>query len=299
LTSLTFDDEDGDNHDEVYETSTCEEEVDDGIKENESRVDIGREDKALIQWPFSSGYDVRSAYDRLGKTKGRSIFHDWDTMLTSQHLVVVNEMEEDSLSEQSQDCLPSGPPMTDYIHHSDLLRQIFSFCVYQDLIQCQFVCQNWKSMIDSSNILWRDVYMGQFPIHLADPRWNESKWNQQNWKVLFITKVLNERNLFHRRNQSTGYKHRTCPFIGCNHVLKSQRFEEIHIASHLTVDVKDSPTGSTTCTRTRGTRTTKKKGDSNTNATNKPSRRRNNKREREPTERNERETLAPSATSSK
>ena len=216
-TTLTFDDD-------TEDVATLEE---DSSIENESdaAAEFELQDRALVQWPFSPLYDLRSAYERIGKD-GRRAFNDWDTLLTDAEFDTNLEIE--VAASQSR----TGPPMADYVHHSDLLVQIFRFCAPHDLVRCRIVCQGWKSTLDSSNSLWRDVYQARFPIHELDPRSKFSHWDQEDWKVLFVAKTLNERSLCHRRHHSTGYKHRTCPYIGCNHVLKSQRLEDVHLASH-------------------------------------------------------------------
>jgi hypothetical protein len=233
LTSLNLDD------DAEYATDSEEDACDNESDAVESR------DSALVQWPFSACYGLRSVYNRLGKA-GRAIFNDWDNLLSDPDFE--NEVE----IESATDCqVYSGPPMANYIHDSDLLLQIFNFCGYQDLARCRSACHGWKSTLDSSNEFWREVYLVEFPVHVSDPRARSSNMDKENWKGLLVAKVLNERNLFHRRHQATGYKHRICPYIGCSHVLKSQRLEDMHLSSHMIKDSTNKANSGTNVQRKR------------------------------------------------
>lgn len=218
LTSLIFDD------DTEYATNPH-------IHESESEMDPStateRQDGALVQWPFSDQCGLHAAYHRVGED-GRRKFNEWDKLLTDPDYEKDIPLGPDAFRD-----VDTAPPMADYVHHSELLLQIFHFSSYQDIVRCRQVCQWWKAAVDSSNDFWWDVYRFHFPVHPLDPLWPSTDRDAENWKGHFVVKVINERNLFHRRHHGTGYKHRTCPFIGCSHVLKSQRLEEMHLASHI------------------------------------------------------------------
>jgi hypothetical protein len=195
------------------------------------------EEEALQDWPFSEPFDLRSAYDRVG-LDGRTKFEDWDSLLSARDFDENLGRLEDQRSGKVGDRNTAGPPLTDYIGNPDLLLHIFQYSGYQEIVKCRQVCNVWKTMIDSSNCLWLDIYRSRFSVHPADPRTgsNESGMStvqqEEDWNGLFIQKLIVERSLLHRRHQGTGWKHRTCSFIGCYHILKSERLEAMHYIYH-------------------------------------------------------------------
>lgn len=188
-------------------------------------------DDALLSWPFSQPFDLRSAHDRAGKDT-KTWFIDWDKLLTSRNF---NEdcakWIESACKSQGDDYQSSGPPLTSYIDNPDLLLQVFQTLGYADIGNCRQVCKTWDSMIASSDCLWRELYLSHFLVPCADTRLQAATENK-DWQRLCMQKVLMERSLCNRRNQQTGYKHRTCPYIGCLHIIKSERLESLHFVSH-------------------------------------------------------------------
>lgn len=186
-------------------------------------------DESLRHWPFSPPFDLCSAYQLLGRD-GRPRFNDWDKLLTDPDFD--NNLEFDCEKDPVESV---GPPIGEYIHDSDLLLQIFRFCDYSDLVQCQLVCHAWqRSLKDTTgDVLWKQAYLHRFPIVKSDPCLHGSDPSmEKSWKKVFSVKLLHERNLLHRRHSATGYKHRTCPYLGCYHVIKSAKLESIHLAFH-------------------------------------------------------------------
>jgi len=186
-------------------------------------------DEALQSWPFSKPFCLRSAHGRAGKA-GKDKFDDWGMLLTSVDFDRLLEVR-CSLTHRSR---TAGSPLTDHIDNPDLLQQIFHYCDFQDIGKCRQVCQSWKTMIDSSNSLWQDVYRSSFELHPDDPKAQGPALGseQEDWSRLVMQKVVMERSLMHRRNEGTGWKHRTCAYVGCYHVLKSERLAALHYASH-------------------------------------------------------------------
>ncbi len=193
-------------------------------------------DGALHTWPFSYPYDLRSAYERAAGKETKTKFIHWNKLLSSKDFNEESSHWNDGSNERRGDRKSSGPPLTDYIDNHDLLLQVFQNSNYQDIFRCRQVCKVWKSMIDSSNCLWREVYISRFPVHPADARAHGQNANEEDWKRLLIQKVSVERTLLYRRNQQTGYKHQICSYIGCYQILKSERSEVSHFASHARQD---------------------------------------------------------------
>lgn len=208
----------------------------DVAKSETDNVETRREysEVALRDWPFCKPYDLRSAYERVG-VDGRTKFEDWDSLLTNpdfdEHLGRLLEDRKQGKIRRAS----TGPPLTDYIDNPDLLLQVFQYSGYQEIVKCRQVCGAWMTMIDSANSLWHEVYRSRFPLRPSDPRGGlqeASSPQQENWKRLFIQKFIVERSLLHRRHQGTGWKHRTCSYVGCYHVLKSERLEAMHYTYH-------------------------------------------------------------------
>jgi hypothetical protein len=125
------------------------------------------------------------------------------------------------------------PPMLDYLNN-DMLRLVFSFLGCKRLVKARSVCRLWKDIVDDSNSLWYGAYRARFGLLRQDPRadHHQAATIYSDWRDLFMTKFLAEQHIRFQRHGPTGFKYRTCGYIGCLAVLKSSSQEKNHYESH-------------------------------------------------------------------
>ena len=181
---------------------------------------------ATKSWPFHKPFDIRSTSSRLGNEVCIKLLsfpkHDENIdvkgELGGNKNAVVNVKKYD------------GPSISEFFD-DDICRTIFSYFGYQRLVTMREVCQTWKRVVDKSNILWYEAYSTRFGFVSEDPK---HVWGQVNidWKKMFISKWFVEDSLENRRNATTGWMYRTCRYVGCHHILRSENAEKKHYGTH-------------------------------------------------------------------
>ena len=92
----------------------------------------------------------------------------------------------------------------------------------------------------SSNTFWERAYIAEFGMYEVESRYLaiQSKGNtlinehQFFWRDHFMKKYIIERIIRFQRNPATGYKHRTCSFLGCLKIIKTAKQEQRHYQMH-------------------------------------------------------------------
>ena len=197
--------------------------------------------EALKCWPFANHYSVRSAIQRIdGK-----VLATMDGLGNVQRLLSSTieqaDSEDTSRWEKKKRKPKSSVPILESLDHkSDIFSHIFSFCGHKKLLMLEQVCKSWRAIIKKdSNSLWRGAYLGQFRAiyhgvdlrcpapckekKLASPSSSDSQSLRPdpttpgclNWKSLFERKYMAQKCLWNKRSSKTGFKYRTCPYIGC------------------------------------------------------------------------------------
>jgi hypothetical protein len=210
---------------------------DEGIEEDMAAMSsiIASRDAAISMWPFAKPYDLRSAFHRMGNdvltVSSESLLssadHDRD--------VVIAKKDHETKKEEKE-----AVPILEYLN-DDLLGIVFSFLDYKRLLKIRQVCQMWKGLSDDTSRLWYDAYRSRFELLNQDPRamHKDRSIGQQSWKQLFVDKWLVEQNIRFRRCQKTGWKHRTCGYLGCLEVLRTPKRVENHVRLHVRKEKKE------------------------------------------------------------
>ena len=197
----------------------------------------------IATWPFSVPYDLRSALERIGS----EITSDFtepilsstvqDTDSFSLHLKSNTTGKNQKKQQQQQQPKQPTPPMLDYLNQ-DLLRIIFSFLGFKHLLRSRNVCTTFKSLSDETNWLWFGAYQSQFEL-LPSSVDSKAIPSTANWKDLFIDKYLMERSIRFQRHSQTGWKYRTCAYVGCMDILKTSKRQEQHYHVHVRTEIKE------------------------------------------------------------
>ena len=196
---------------------------------------VASRDAAISMWPFAKPYDLRSAFHRMGndvltvssKSLLSSVTHDRDVVIAKK-------------DQQSKEEGKETVPILEYLNN-DLLGIVFSFLDYKRLLKIRQVCQTWKGLSDDTSCLWYDAYRSRFGLLNQDPRAMQKNrsLSQRSWKELFVDKWLVEQNLRFQRCQKTGWKHRTCGYLGCLEVLRTPKRQEDHFRLHVRNEKKE------------------------------------------------------------
>jgi hypothetical protein len=208
--------------------------------------------KALHSWPFEEAYTLSGAYLRLANATTTATTTTTTTTTTS----ALPNKKDDSFPEEFRDCMSSPthyqdlvaaasareastitkkesppksvPPLLDYLN-ADIQQNVMGHLNHVELLRARGVCQDWKSLIDDGKLsLWHHAYS-----HYFGPYKTEAPVGDRDWMSLFHVKYLNEVNLNFQRNAKTAYKHRTCSYLGCMHVVKSDKQRAQHEERHV------------------------------------------------------------------
>ncbi|KAG7357886.1 hypothetical protein IV203_014473 [Nitzschia inconspicua] len=199
--------------------------------------------KALSSWPFHPSCSLRAAVGRIESTvlcldNNRGIKDVSKILLSPTHLFLDDYLDDnpnrtDTVHRRRQD--PSVP-ITDYIHDEEIYCHIFSFCSPKRIGKLQQVCRLWNSTIESrAESVWKDAYVARFGAYRLSPMMSTNdglETPKSSWKNLFYHKYIAERSIRRQRHAKTGYPFRTCPYVGCFHVMKSEQQERLHLGKH-------------------------------------------------------------------
>jgi hypothetical protein len=250
--------------------------------------------KALKCWPFTEHYCLREAIQRLDGNVLSSIDGLGDVLrLLSSSVELPDDWKKVSRPSRTKKRVQgrSNIPILDGLQHNhDIFSHIFSFCGYKNLSKMEQVGKSWREIIQKdSNVLWQGAYLAEYKVlhHgfslQGETATKEDKtpssspktkliqtdlvWaGNRTWKDLFVRKYIAEKSLANKRNTKTGFKYRTCPYVGCLCVMKSIDQERKHIQVHERNDqkalhAKKKRKGSASSPKTK-TDTTKSEGDS-------------------------------------
>ncbi|KAG7341079.1 hypothetical protein IV203_023030 [Nitzschia inconspicua] len=199
--------------------------------------------KALSSWPFHPSCSLRAAVGRIESTvlcldNNRGIKDVSRILLSPTHMFLDDYLDDnpnrtDTVHRRRQN--PSVP-IVDYIHDEEIYCHIFSFCSPKRLGKLQQVCRLWNSTIESrAESVWKDAYIARFGAYRLLPMMSTNdglETPKSSWKNLFYHKYIAERSIRRQRHAKTGYPFRTCPYVGCFHVMKSEQQERLHLGKH-------------------------------------------------------------------
>ena len=212
---------------------------------------------ATSNWPFSEEFGLRKAMRRINPAV-MSLEDDNDpikSLLSYPNKTGGNVVNKKTKSIGRSRRQYSFTNFTNFVHNSDILCLIFSFCGSKRLTKIAQVCKSWKAVSDAfSNVLWENAYVSNFgeyrwhclhakrrhlvstgaifPMDINDSCKQTEDVSKTYWKNIFIQKQIAQKMVRFQRNQRTGYKHRTCSFVGCLKIIKSEEQEIIHNRYH-------------------------------------------------------------------
>lgn len=188
---------------------------------------------AFSMWPFEEPYTLSSAYLRLNTTNKKDNlcpkeFRDCMSYPTHYRDLLTAASARQAYT-TTESAPKSCPPLLHYIN-GDIQRSVISYLNHVELLRARGVCRYWKSVIDDGgeSSMWQQAYSQIF-----GPYKTESAQVDRDWMSLYRVKYLSEQNLHFQRNPRTAYKHRTCSYLGCLHVLKSEKQQVRHEERHV------------------------------------------------------------------
>jgi hypothetical protein len=98
------------------------------------------------------------------------------------------------------------------------------------LIRCGVVCQSWKTLTGEDTI-WEYAYKANYGILGDASEVMKVVSKIGSWKNLFVEKYYSQKALKFKYS-ATGWKHRTCGYIGCYQVMKSATQQARHYQVH-------------------------------------------------------------------
>lgn len=219
--------------------------------------DVSMYSIATSDWPFCEELSLRKAMERIDRTvlpleNGSDAVK---SLLSNPVMVCRTLNQKTKIGRRSKEPMPSIP-MNNFIHDSGILCLIFSFCGPKRLNKIPQVCKTWKVVSDAfSNTLWESAYVSDFGkyrwacvdeerqhrvategIFAVDSKIAYNKTENVSktyWKNLFTQKQIVENMVRFHRNPRSGYKHRTCNYVGCLAILKTAEQERKHNQMHL------------------------------------------------------------------
>ena len=222
-----------------------------------SSSDMAMNSIATSNWPFRDEFSLRKAMGRIDRAV-LSIENGSDAVksLLSHHSIDCLIYNEKTKAVMTSKKLMPSVPISNYLHDSGILCLIFSFCGPKRLTKIPLVCKTWKIVSDTvSNSLWENAYVSTFgkyrwPSLDAEHRHRISTCaiaavafqstsnkmvniGKDYWKNLFTQKHIAEKMVRFQRNSRSGYKHRTCSYVGCLHIIKTAEQERKHDKMHL------------------------------------------------------------------
>ena len=220
--------------------------------------DMSMKAGATSDWPFCEEFGLRRAMKRIdqGVLSLENGIHPERLLLSTWSTDCLNVDKNRKADTRSSKKPVSSVPMMNYLHDGGILSLIFSFCDSKPLSKVPLVCKTWKVVSDTvSNSLWENAYISRFgkyrwpsleaeqrhrtstsAISAVDSKCSSKKTeNTRNtyWKNLFAQKQIAEKMIRFKRNARSGYKYRTCNYVGCLHVLKTSEQEQKHDEMHL------------------------------------------------------------------
>jgi len=208
-------------------------------------------------WPFPLELGMRKAMGRIERSV-LSLENGSDPLITLLMCPATDHKEPNRKPKESKrlKARESSTPMMIYLYDSGILYTVFSFCGPKQLATIPQVCKTWKATVDSvSNNLWEKAYVAQFDKYKWPCLDSKHRYlvaisaitavvhknysctakhvDKSYWKDLFIQKHIAEKLVRFQRNPRSGFKHRTCNYLGCLQILKSADQERKHDQMHL------------------------------------------------------------------
>jgi len=210
---------------------------------------------ATSNWPYDSQFKLRNAMSRIDQSV-LSLDNRNDSVISLLTCPINGDTMTDNKTKKNKKTNKSmsSVPMMHYLYDSGIMYLIFSFCSPKRLSKIPQVCKSWKAIVDTaSNTLWHKAYVVKFGIYqwsrsIAEKRYlavtntssniNTNTHSTENvsktlWKDYFVKKQVVEQIVRFQRNPRTGYKHRTCSFLGCLKILKTSNQEHKHNQMHV------------------------------------------------------------------
>ena len=177
----------------------------------------------LSDWPFSQHRGVREAHRRMGPRVSRNqLLSVPDNVNEQQRLAQLRESES-----RKPKVEPVVLPILNYLN-DDIFRTIFSFLGHVDLVRVGSLSKVFRSLT-SDDVQWTTVYRCTFGILGHEIEKTITKIG--SWRNLFVEKYYSEKALKFKYS-SSGWKYRTCGYIGCYQVMRSAEQQAKHHRVH-------------------------------------------------------------------
>ena len=190
------------------------------------------------QWPFPTKSCFRFSSAQLAPSLSKGLLSD-ETEAGRKRLHLESALTEDKSSPKYPNC--RGICIMDILNE-DIIMNIFSFFGHKRIVKLAEVCKEWQA-IGQKACLWQQMYIRRWPTAIDDPFAVSAKNSKhvKKWKDAFVEKCQRERAI-RSKFSSNGWKHRTCEYVGCTSVLRSQQQLEKHYQKHKDNSVKRKST---------------------------------------------------------
>jgi hypothetical protein len=183
-------------------------------------------DHACCAWPFAAG--IRGAHERMGPHVSRiqllSEPEDVNELVTQFLIAQLADTEEDAAAAMQTRQVPIMAYLND-----DNLRTVLSFLDPVHLVRIGGVDRTCR-ILAHEDARWKEVYSSSYGILGDDVDRVVSQIG--SWRNLFVEKYYSEKALKFKYCNSTGFKYRTCGYVGCYQVMKSLDRQAKHYAVH-------------------------------------------------------------------
>jgi hypothetical protein len=237
-----------------FSVSDAKKELNNHITTSSIHGDLSICTVATSNWPFCKEFGLRKAMGRIDYAV-LSLEHGNDIVKSLLTHPANSRQTVKSKTKRVRKTHKYSVPLTNFLHDNGILCLIFSFCGPKRLAKIPQVCKAWKDASETvSNTLWENAYRTNFGRYRwpcvdsercfivatsptaataldTSPKKREMM-SETYWRNLFTQKFIAEKMVRFQRNPRTGYKHRTCNYVGCLHILKTAEQERKHEQMH-------------------------------------------------------------------
>jgi hypothetical protein len=167
----------------------------------------------------------------------QTLRHETSIRVKSSHNKRCNVLKKkvQDLQEQTTEWADFNTPVQNNIlkinSPKSVLRVIFSFLDYKDVLVSSQVCKLW-SELSGSTTLWQELYKHHFgacSIKYTSP--SLLPINNLNWKQFFQTKMITKKRVKDYKNP-LGWPLRVCSVPNCNKEFQSKVLFKLHMLKH-------------------------------------------------------------------
>lgn len=180
-------------------------------------------------WPFANRNGVRGAHCRMGPRVSRNqlLLSEPEDVNELQRLLAEPKNTEPNKRRHGDS--KASAPILNYLN-DDIFRTVLSFLNHVDLVRVGGLSRVCRSLAHEE-MQWKHVFHSKYGI-IGDKDDIEKTISKiGSWRNLFCEKYYSEKALKFKYS-ATGWKHRTCNYVGCYQVVRSLEKQIKHHQVH-------------------------------------------------------------------